>query len=78
MIIYKQKVEAGIPFFAPREIVGFGHDGHRTLSVWFVEDEAKFEFKVVGTGEEYDDAWMPVKLMAISTGGYVWHLLKKK
>ena len=77
-MIYKQKVEADKSFFAPREIVGFGHDGHRELSVWFVEDEAKFEFMIVGTGWEYDDSWMPMKLMAISSGGFVYHLLKKK
>ena len=77
-MIHKQNVKIGEPFFVPREIVGFGHDGHRELSVWFVDDDAKFEFMVVGTGWEFDDSWSPMKLMAISTGGFVWHLLKKK
>lgn len=76
-MIYKYPVlEKNEEFFAPANIIGFDHDGHNQLCVWAINSDLKVKFKVVGTGWDYDDNWTPTKLMAISNGGFVWHLLK--
>ena len=79
MIIYKEKVEEkGVPFYASVDITHFSFDGHNDLCVWFVPSDCKVQYMVVGTGWEFDDCWVPMKMMSISHGGFVWHLLKHR
>lgn len=79
MIIYKEKVEVGnVPFYASMNIVQFGYDGHNDLCIWFMPSDCKVEYMVVGTGWEFDDCWTPMKMIGVSQGGFVWHLLKRK
>lgn len=79
MIIHKEKIEGlNVPFYASIDIVQFGLDGHNDLSIWFIPNELRAEYMVVGTGCEFDDCWVPMKMLGKSKGGFIWHLLKRR
>lgn len=79
MKIYKYPIENfNEPISLPIEIVGFEHDGHGKLCAWAIDTDLRVEYMVVGTGHEFNSTWIPMGKMAVSKGGFVWHLLKRR